>query len=162
MVANVGFEEVELSYIYLFGGLATVVTSQWAGRLADTFGKLKVFIVAAVFSVIPILLVTHLPQVPHWQAFIVTTLFFIVFGARFVPAMSMITSSVEPRMRGSFMSINSSVQQLASGLAAFLAGLLITNAPGHAELEGFGTVGIIAVVFTLLSVLVARKLKRVS
>ncbi|MFC6999101.1 MFS transporter [Rufibacter roseus] len=162
MVANVGFEEVELSYIYLFGGLATVVTSQWAGRLADKFGKLRVFTIAAIFSTIPILLVTHLPQVPHWQAFIVTTAFFIVFGARFVPAMSMITSSVEPRMRGSFMSINSSVQQMASGLAAFLAGLLITNAPGHEELEGFGTVGYIACGFTILSMFLASRLKKVS
>lgn len=162
MVANVGFKEVELSYIYLFGGLATVVTSQWAGRLADKFGKLKVYLVAAVFSVIPILLITNLPPVPHWQAFIVTTSFFIVFGARFVPAMSMITSSVEPRMRGSFMSINASVQQLASGAAAFLAGLLITNEPGQTELIGFGTVGFIAVTFTIVSIFVARNIKIIS
>ncbi|QHL87033.1 MFS transporter [Nibribacter ruber] len=162
MVANVGFEEAELSYIYLFGGLATVVTSQWAGRLADKFGKKKVFMAAALFSVVPILIVTNLPQVPHWQAFVVTTLFFIVFGARFVPAMSMITSSIEPRLRGSFMSVNSSVQQLASGLAAFLSGLLITNAPGQDDLIGFGTVGLIAAFFTLVSMWVVTKLKAVS
>jgi predicted MFS family arabinose efflux permease len=162
MVANVGFEEAQLSYIYLFGGLATVVTSQWAGRLSDKYGKSKVFMVAALLSIIPILLVTHLPQVAHWQAFVVTTLFFIFFGARFVPAMSLITSSIEPRLRGSFMSVNSSVQQLASGLAAFLAGLIITTTPGSQTLHGFGTVGIIATVFTLISMWVVKKLKRVS
>ncbi|WP_071887746.1 MFS transporter [Rufibacter sp. DG15C] len=162
MVANVGFEEAELSYIYLFGGLATVVTSQLAGKLADRFGKKRVFMIAALFSVIPILIVTNLPQVPHWQAFVMTTLFFIVFGARFVPAMSLITSSVEPRLRGSFMSVNSSVQQLASGLAAFLAGLIITNAPGQDDLIGFWKVGLIATFFTIVSMWVVTKLKKVS
>ncbi|WP_207431463.1 MFS transporter [Sabulibacter ruber] len=162
MVANVGFEEAELSYIYLFGGLATVVTSQMAGRLSDRFGKKRVFQLAALVSVIPILVVTHLTRVPHWQAFVVTTFFFIFFGARFVPAMSLITSSVEPRLRGSFMSVNSSVQQLASGLAAFLSGLVITNAPGSQELLHFGTVGIIATVFTFVSMGVVMKLRQVS
>ncbi|WP_205502123.1 MFS transporter [Rufibacter psychrotolerans] len=162
MVANVGFAEAELSYIYLFGGLATVVTSQLAGRLSDRYGKRKVFMWAALLSILPILAVTHLPRVPHWQAFVVTTFFFIFFGARFVPAMSLITSSVEPRLRGSFMSVNSSVQQLASGLAAFLSGLIITNVPGSAELRHFGTVGLIATVFTLVSMWVVTRLKQVS
>ncbi|WP_245652228.1 MFS transporter [Rufibacter tibetensis] len=162
MVANIGFTESELSYIYLFGGLATVVTSQMAGRLSDKFGKKKVFVIAALLSIIPILVVTNLPQVPHWQAFVVTTFFFIFFGARFVPAMSMITSSIEPRLRGSFMSVNSSVQQLASGLAAFLAGLVISNEPGSQKLLHFGTVGIIATVFTLVSIWVVAKLKKVG
>ncbi|MBB6612486.1 MFS transporter [Pontibacter sp. Tf4] len=161
MVANVGFTETELSYIYLFGGIATVFTSQWAGRLADKHGKQRVFIISAVLSMVPILLLTNLPPVPHYIALIVTTIFFILFGARFVPAMALITSSVEPKLRGSFMSINSSVQQLSAGVAAFLSGLIVQET-ASGKLLNFNWDGILACVITLLAVWVVRYLKAVG
>jgi len=161
MVANVGFTETELSYIYLFGGIATVFTSQWAGRLADKHGKHRIFIFSAVFSMIPILLLTNLPPVQHYVALIVTTIFFILFGARFVPAMALITSSVEPKLRGSFMSINSSVQQLSAGVAAFVSGLIVQET-ASGKLEHFNLDGLLACVVTLLAVWVVRYLKAVG
>ena len=161
MVANVGFEEAELSYIYLFGGLATVFTSQWAGRLADRHGKKRVFASSAVLSLLPILAITNLPPVPHYVALIVTTFFFILFGARFVPAMALITSTVEPKLRGSFMSINSSVQQLSAGLASFGAGLIVQESATGSLLH-FGWVGLVACAITLAAVWVVPHLKQVS
>lgn len=161
MVANVGFTETELSYIYLFGGIATVFTSQWAGRLADKHGKQKIFIFSAIFSMVPILLLTNLPPVQHYVALIVTTIFFILFGARFVPAMALITSSVEPKLRGSFMSINSSVQQLSAGVAAFVSGLIVQETTSG-KLEHFNLDGVLACVVTLVAVWVVRYLKAVG
>jgi predicted MFS family arabinose efflux permease len=161
LVANVGFAETDLPFMYLFGGLATVVTSQVAGKLADRYGKHRIFYFTALFSILPILLITHLRPAPHYLIFMVTTSFFIGFGARFVPAMSLITSSVSPKLRGSFMSFNSSVQQMASGFSAFLAGLII-HKTAAGPLENFDTIGIIATVATLLSIYVIRQLKVIS
>jgi len=161
MVANVGFGETELSYIYLFGGLATVFTSQWAGRLADRHGKQRVFSISALLSLVPILLITNMPPVPHYTALIVTTFFFIFFGARFVPAMALITSSVEPKLRGSFMSINSSVQQLSAGLASFSAGYIVKESATGSLLH-YSWVGFVACAITLVAVWVVRHLKQVS
>ncbi|RDC65192.1 MFS transporter [Adhaeribacter pallidiroseus] len=161
MVGNIGFAETELAFIYLCGGLASVVTSQLAGKLADKYGKQRVFIYSALFSIIPIILVTNMPRVPHYVALIITTSFFIGFGARFVPAVSLLTSSVEKRLRGSFMSFQSSVQQLASGLSAFLAGLIIQKTP-TGEILHFNTVGIIACVATVFCMFIITRLKVVS
>ncbi|MDQ3292689.1 MAG: MFS transporter [Bacteroidota bacterium] len=161
MVGNVGFEETELAFIYLCGGLASVVTSQLAGKLADRYGKQRVFIYTALFSIIPIILVTNMPRVPHYMALIITTSFFIGFGARFVPAVSLLTSSVEKRLRGSFMSFQSSVQQLASGLSAFVAGLIIQKTP-TGEILHFNTVWIIACIATVICMFIITRLKVVS
>jgi len=161
LVSNVGFSEDELAYMYMFGGLASVVTSQITGRLADKFGKQRVFIYMAIFSIIPILLLTNLKPVPHFLVLIITTTFFIGFGARFVPAVTLITSSVTPKLRGSFMSFNSSIQQLASGLSAFLSGLIIQKSVAGPLLH-FNVIGIIASVATILCIFIIRKLKVVS
>ena len=161
LVSNVGFAENELAYMYMFGGLATVVTSQIVGRLSDKFGKQRIFIFTAIFSIIPILLLTNLQPAPHFLVLMVTTTFFIGFGARFVPAVALTTSSVAPRLRGSFMSFNSSIQQLASGTSAFLSGLIIQKTAAG-TLAHFNTIGIIASVATLLCIYIIRQLKVVS
>jgi predicted MFS family arabinose efflux permease len=75
--------------------------------------------------------------------------------------MALITGSAQPRVRGSFMSFNASVQQLGAGLAALTAGLLIGRAP-QGPLTNFGLVGWLAVAFTCLCIVLARRIRVVS
>ena len=158
MVANVGLREIDLPYLYFFGGLATFFTARLIGRLADRHGKRQVFGIIAAISIVPILLVTHLPKTPVILAIGVTTLFMIFVSGRFVPAMALITSSVEPRLRGSFMSFNSSVQQIAAGFASLMSGAIIGKS-ASGELTHFGTVGIIAAVATIACVFLSVRLR---
>jgi multidrug resistance protein len=158
MVANVGFEEIQLSYIYMFGGALTLFTGPFIGKLADKYGVVKVFTILACISFIPQLAITNMPAVSIWIALFFTSLFFIFSGGRFVPSQALTIGAVQPAFRGGFMSLNSAVMQLASGLAAFLAGLVvIKNDAGqlmHYEIIGYSTL-----IFSTLTIFMAKKLK---
>jgi predicted MFS family arabinose efflux permease len=158
--ANVGVDQTELKYMYLCGGLATLSTMTLFGRLADRFGKLRVFRILALFTLVPILTITNLPSglgLPVVLA--ATTVFMLTTSGRMVPGMALITASSAPAYRGSFMSFNTAVQQLAAGLATFIAGVVIQETDGHA-LTGFGVVGLLSCGVTLICVFLAGRLHK--
>jgi MFS superfamily sulfate permease-like transporter len=80
-----------------------------------------------------------------------STLFFVIVPGRMIPAIALVTSTAVPRLRGTFMSLNASVQSLSQAAGAYIAGsLLVRTADGR--IESYGTVGWIAVAVTLVSV----------
>ena len=157
MVANVGVSEAQLPLLYLVGGVLTLTLVRLVGRLSDLHGKQRVFALVACASALAILTLTHLPRVNIYLAVAASAFMMCMMSGRFVPAMALITASVAPRLRGSFMSFNSSIQQFASGTASFGASLLIgKNAAG--ELTHYGTVGLLAALATLASIYLARRI----
>lgn len=158
MVANVGFQEIQLSYIYFFGGTITLFTGPYIGKLADRYGSVRVFSILVLLAIIPQLAITHMPAVPIWVALIATSFFFIFSGGRFVPSQALTMSAINPSQRGGFMSLNSSLMQLASGLAVFLAGLVVVkNDVGR--LENYNLIGYSTMIFSLLTIVMAQRLK---
>lgn len=158
LVGNVGVTEHQLPLIYLFGGLSTFFTMNWIGRWSDRAGKPRVFARMSLLATIPILLMTNLPAVPLAVAIAVSTLLMVCMSGRMVPAMAMMTASVEARYRGGFMSLNSSVQQFASGVAAFASGQILGQLPGG-RITHFPVVGGISVCLALACLALARFLK---
>ncbi len=160
-VANVGMSESELPLIYFFGGAATIFTSRLVGQLADKFGKANVFTWMSISSITIIYAITNVPQVPLVLALVITTLFMITMNGRLVPAVALVTSSVEPKSRGSFMSINSSVQQLASGASSFVAGLIVGKA-SDGTMTNYNLVGFLAIAATVLCLFLVKRIKIVE
>lgn len=157
-VANVGLKETDLPYLYLAGGLATLFTSRWIGRLSDRHGKKRVFRVVAAISIVPLLITTNLPPVPVPVAIAASVVFMVFVSGRFVPVMALVTSSVTPHLRGSFLAFNSSIQQLFAGLAAYSAGLMMGRAP-DGQITRFWAVGLLAVAATLACIWLAGRVK---
>ncbi len=161
LVTNVGFLDAELTYIYLIGGGLTIFTAPLIGKLADRFGRLKVFTIIVVLVTIPIYLLTNLTETPVPFVLIITSLFFVFGSGRMIPSTAMITSSVLPKNRGSFMSFNSACRQLTNGFAAYIGGLIITAGP-DGLLQNYDVVGYIAIGMGVLSLWIARKIKVVD
>jgi predicted MFS family arabinose efflux permease len=158
LVSNTGRTEAELPYVYFCGGLATLVTMTYFGWLSDRFGKLTIFRWLALSTLATILLVTNLPVVELATTLTISTLFMVVSSGRMVPAMALITASSAPGNRGSFLSVNASVQQAGAGLAAVLGGLVLGQGP-NGEMTGFPIVGGLACVATVLSIWLAGRLR---
>jgi predicted MFS family arabinose efflux permease len=157
-VGNLGFPEAWLGHLYLIGGVLTFITSRWIGGLSDRYGKRFTFVVVALLSLIPIFMVTHMTHVGAWLVFVASSLFMVLVSGRFVPVVALLTSCVPPEQRGSFMSFNSSVQQLSSGFASLLAGYVLTILP-NGELVNFGWLGLLSIVLTLLAVVVTNAIR---
>jgi predicted MFS family arabinose efflux permease len=158
LVSRVGFTEAQLAYIYLLGGLATIFSSPYAGRLSDRLGSARVFVTAVILTLAPILTLTHLGRVPLGFALIVTTVFFILGNSRMVSGMALVTSTVPSSHRAGFMSLNSSFQQMTSGVAAYIAGRIVTKAP-TGELLHYNRVGYFAMVASMLCIWIALNIR---
>lgn len=152
VTANVGIRQEDIPLIYLFGGTATFFTSRLIGRLADVHGKIRVYRWMALCSMLPLLVQTHLGPVPLWLMIVWSTVFFIFVPGRMVPAMAIVTSAVQPRLRGTFLSMNGAVQQLASGSASWLGGAMIA-ADASGRIVGYGNVGWLAIGATVIAML---------
>jgi predicted MFS family arabinose efflux permease len=154
--------KVELKYtplVYLFGGIATIITSNIIGKLADRYGKFQVFMYAILFAFPIIYMVTHLPVWPLWLVLLIFAIWFAITTARSVPAQAMITQSVTAKTRGSFMSFNSCLQSLGTGIATMLSGHLTFN-DSNGVIHGYARLGFISMFIILICSILAWRLNK--
>ena len=161
LVGNAGYSQDNIFLIYLVGGLCTIFFSPWVGKLADRYGKYRIFVLFAVSSVIPVWLITHLQPSPLWVILIIAALFFVFSNGRTIPMQTIVSGVVTPSQRGGFMSINSSVQQLATGLAAYIGGAVIYKTADE-HIHRYEWVGGFSIALILLSIWLAGRVKTVE
>ena len=156
--SNAGMQAAEVPWIYLSGGLATLLSARYFGRLTDRVGKVRMFQRLALAVTVPLMATTLSQGLPLWGLLAISTLLFTVMSGRMIPGMAMISSAVEPRLRGTFMTLNSAVQSASMGLAALVAGLIIGR-DAQGQLTLYWVAGLLGVVASLLSVWLAGHLR---
>jgi predicted MFS family arabinose efflux permease len=127
MQTNAGLRADQVPWVYLCGGAFTLFTARLFGRMTDRRGKVATYRLLALAFLPPMLATTLVRGVPVWVIILTSTLFFSTSSGRMIPGMAIVTSAANPRLRGTFMTLNSSVQSAAMGAAAFVGGLIISR-----------------------------------
>ncbi len=151
----------DVPLMYLIGGILSVINSPIVGKLSDKHGRYKFFFILSIIAIFSIVFMTNLQTASVTIFLICTSFFFIGSGGRLIPIQAMVTSAVPPQFRGSFMALNSALQQFTMGIITLIGGLIIANNE-KGELEHYNIVGYIAIAGTLLSLYIAKKVKVVS
>src|SRR5690606_41620687 len=80
--------------------------------------------------------------------------------SRMVPSSALISAVPDMQDRGAFMSINASLQQIAGGIAATIAGLIVFQQNKFSPLEHYDIVGYTVVAVSLVSILLMYSVEK--
>jgi predicted MFS family arabinose efflux permease len=155
---NVGWQTEQVPYVYLCGGLVTLVTARMIGVLTDRKGKVFMFSLMAVLVIFPMVATTLTEGLPMWAVLLVSTAFFACMSGRMIPGMAIITSAANPQLRGTFMALNSAVQSASMGIAAFIGGLIISR-DAQNLVQNYWVAALVGASASLSAILLARRLK---
>jgi predicted MFS family arabinose efflux permease len=160
MEFNVGFSKNEIPLTYVVGGIATLFSAPIFGRMADKYGKLKIFTTCSLLTLPFVYFIANMPAIAFYYVLIVSGIWFVVANGRSIAAQAMISNVIEPQYRGSFMSLNSSFQQLFVGSASFVAGLMVKNDPVTKKIYHYNWVGYVSIAVLAFCIYLGYLLKR--
>ena len=157
MEFNNGYSKVQTPMIYLVGGIAAFFAANILGRVSDRHGKLLVFTWCVLLSLFLVYGITNLPVIPFSIVLVLFGAWFVLSTGRGVTAQAMVSNLVSSEHRGSFMSFNSCVQQLGTGIASVVAGALIKEG-GHGKIIHYSWLGYLSIIVLFTCLLLARYL----
>ena len=119
---EVGLSNNDIVFLFLLGGVVTVVTGPIAGRLSDSVGRKPLIICSCTGLSLVMLATTYLVN-GRLVAFILFSLVMILMSMRMSPFQALITALVDADRRGILMSLSISIGQIGMGVGSNIAGL---------------------------------------
>ncbi|HYF02354.1 MAG TPA: MFS transporter [Patescibacteria group bacterium] len=142
----------QLPWLYGITGVSSIISGPIIGKYADRIGKFRVFVAGSIISIAMVGLYTNLGPTPLWIVLLINIILFVGINARMIPAQALLTAVPAQTDRGSFMSVNSSIQQLSGGVASKVAGLIVfREASGH--MSNYPLLGMVVIGSMLVAIL---------
>jgi predicted MFS family arabinose efflux permease len=127
MVNNLGIPYGMLKWVYMSAGVVTVIAGPLLGKLADTIGKYKLFVLGTIAGALIVAVYCNLGRTPLATVLVINAALFVPITSRMISAQALISAVPDMQDRGAFMSVNAAVQQFSGGLASSLAGLIVAQ-----------------------------------
>ncbi len=151
-VNNLGIALETLPIVYVATGCFTIFGGPIAGKLSDRFGKFPVFTVGSLLALVLIVIYCNLGVTPIWLVIAINAVLFLGITSRMVSSQALLTAIPAPQDRGAFMGINSSVMQIAGGVASAIAGLIVTQEPSG-FMSNYPTLGYVVAGTILITIM---------
>jgi predicted MFS family arabinose efflux permease len=160
-INNLGVSQEQLPFLFMVAGISSLIIMPLIGRVSDKVDKFRLFTIASIWMMVMVGIYTNLTPVPFWVVMLMNVAFMIGIMSRMVPAMALTTSLPQMQDRGAFMSINSSLQQIAGGVAAAAGGLIVMQKTKYSPLEHYNTLGLVIIVLSIISVFMVYRMNAV-
>lgn len=156
-VNNVGIAQSDLPLMFMIVGLITFAVMPLIGFISDRVNKFVVFTGASIIMAFSILIYSHLNQTSFFILVVVNGLMMMGIMARMIPSQALTASLPEIQDRGAFMSINSSLQQMAGGIAAMVGGMIVLQKSETSPLERFDLLGYLVIAIILINIFLTQR-----
>ncbi|MEO8770400.1 MAG: MFS transporter [Ferruginibacter sp.] len=151
-INNLHITYKQLPMLFMVSGIASLVIMPLIGKLSDRIDKFAIFAIASVWMMVMCVIYTNLSVTPLWQVIVFNVLMMMGIMSRMIPSSAMISAVPELSDRGAFMSINASLQQIAGGIAAAVAGMIVVQKTKTSPIEHYNTIGYLVVIIGTLGV----------
>ncbi len=161
-VNNLGVNYNQLTMLLMVSGISSLVVMPIIGKLSDKVNKFTIFAAASVWMMIICVIYTNLGVTPLLIVMALNIMMMIGIMSRMIPSSALTSAVPEMSDRGAFMSINSSLQQIAGGIAAAVAGMIVTQKSKGSPLEHYNTVGYVIVVISIISIILMWRVYKLT
>ena len=158
-VNNLGISLHDLPIIYLVTGIATIFVGPVVGKIADTFGKLRVFYVGTALTIVMVLIYTNLSTSTLVVVTVINVVLFVGIFSRMIPFQALMSQVPAQTQRGSFNAINASISQLAGGMASLVAGHIIQQG-ADGRIHHYDVAGYVVVATSLTACFLLWRIQR--
>ncbi|MCX2480977.1 MFS transporter [Pedobacter sp. MC2016-15] len=148
---NLGMSYDQLTLLMMIAGISSLFIMPFIGRLSDKIEKINIFSVAIIITIVVVIIYTHMGQSSFTMVLIINILLSGGMISRMIPATALTTGVPQHTDRGAFMSVNSSIQQIAGGIGAAIAGQVVTQHGQGMPLGNYGILGFTVASFSMLA-----------
>jgi len=159
-INNLGLSNQQLPILFMVSGVCSLIIMPLIGKMSDKVNKFKIFAVASVWMMIMCVVYTNLSITPFWLVIIFNILMMMGIMSRMIPSSALTSAIPDLEDRGAFMSINASLQQIAGGIAAAVAGMIVVQKSKGSPLEHYNIVGYVIIGISILSIILMYRVSK--